>query len=302
MGRIKIILGALILFLPTFALAAVLFDNGSFSGSQILRNNGCSSSDDDGNCNDGQTIYDQFVLGGDSVVTGFEWHQTEQKPENYLGTRLTIGRGVPSPDSLLHTFQVIADRSLTPMASVSGLGIELAAGTYWLGISNAYLQFSGSISQWSQTSGTVQTIAGRWQGEWTNCGAFPTSPEGGCLKVFPTEDSAFRVKGVPFKAATINIAPGRDLDCANKVPVAIFGSAVFDVTQINLNTLVFGESSGSATSRGPGQRCELSDVNSDGYLDLICRSVSGNGEATLYGEFLDGTRFNGIDTTCISSR
>ena len=130
------------LWLTTF------FDNGTLSGPQVLRNNMCAAFDDDGNCLSRFTIYDQFVLEGDRVITRIEWHQTEQKPENYFGTRLTIGSGIPTVDSLLHTFLVTADRVLIPipdndprfesipsgsfeaLASVSGLNIMLAAGTY----------------------------------------------------------------------------------------------------------------------------------------------------------------------------
>ena len=197
-----------------------LFDNGSFSGFQEQsRNNMCAQFDDDGNCLSRFTIYDQFVLDNMIVISGIEWHQTEQKPENYMGTRLTIGSGIPSIDSLLHTFLVTADRVLTAipdndprfepgccpsgsfeaLTSVSGLNIELAAGTYWLGIHNMYphnvFPLTGGSSQWSQTSGTDQSIAGRWQGEGVVCGDFPIGPDGGCLKFFPSENSAFRLLG-----------------------------------------------------------------------------------------------------------
>jgi len=190
-----------------------LFDNGSFSGFQEQsRNNMCAQFDDDGNCTSRFTMYDQFLLENESVITGIEWHQTEQNPDNYLGTLLTIGSGIPSVDSLLHTFLLIADRVLTPipdddprfnsipngsfeaLASVSELDILLAEGFYWLGIHNIYPEFGGG-SQWSQTIGTDQSIAGRWQGEGTVCGDFPIGPDRGCLKFFPDENSAFRLIG-----------------------------------------------------------------------------------------------------------
>lgn len=208
----NIILVAIAVIARVDASPITLFDNGSFSGPQVVRNNACSSFDADG-CDGRFTIYDDFVLNSNSVITGIDWHQTEQNPENYLLTTFTIFSDVPSDASLLHTLNVIADRVLSPilppfdppfesipigsveaLASVSGLEIELAAGNYWLGIHNEW-QPSGGSSQWSQTVGSTQTITGRMQGESTNCGLGIIGPDGGCLVFHSDENSAFKITG-----------------------------------------------------------------------------------------------------------
>lgn len=215
-----LIAGVALLLTPPLLSASpiTLFDNGSFSGFQgVSRNNMCAAFDGDSNCTNRFTIYDQFALANMSVITGFEWHQTEQQPQNYMGTLLTIGTGTPSDEAPLFTFLVVADRVLTlipdsdsrfeslpngsfeALTTVSSLNIDLDAGIYWLGIHNIFpdpvLSTGGGSSQWSTTLGTTETIAGRWQGETQNCGNFPTSPDGGCLKFFPDENSAFSVIG-----------------------------------------------------------------------------------------------------------
>ncbi|MDH3372082.1 MAG: hypothetical protein OEM85_01760 [Gammaproteobacteria bacterium] len=327
------ILGYSSLFLMILALRAgaetvTLFDNGSFSGSQVqLRNNMCAEFDEEGICTSRFTIYDQFVLVSDSVITSIEWHQTEHNPQNYAGTLLTIGVGTPSPGSILHAIDVLANRVLTPIpdgdprfesipsgsfeaaASVPGLAIDLAPGTYWLGIHNKFPQFGGG-SQWTQTIGTNQTVSGRWQGEGNPCGAFPPSPDGGCLKYFPQEDSAFRVIGRLGILIEIDIKPGSDPNCFNSnshgvIPVAILGSAEFDTSLVDQGSLSFGGL--QVRVRGnKGPFCGSEDTNSDGFADLVCHFeddtsawVAGNSGATVTGSLLDGTAIEGSDSICI---
>ena len=184
----------------------ILFDNGSFSGPQELRNNACSTFNDDGvGCKfiqvEGQfTVYEDFTLENDSVITEIEWHQIETLPENYLHTEITFWSGIPSPnsgDGLLLSIQVIADKVLSlndppfgsppefsALNSVSGLGIELAAGTYWVGIHNEWQ--IGGVSSWSQTFGGPDTIGGRYQS---------TGDDARPLNFFADENSAFRIIG-----------------------------------------------------------------------------------------------------------
>jgi len=295
------------------------FDNGSFSGPQAVKNNMCALFDDNGNCTSRFTIYDQFVLEHDFIISRIEWHQTEQNPQNYIGTLLTIGSGIPSVSSLLLTFQVTANRILTAippndprfesipdgsfeaMASVSGLNIDLAAGTYWLGIHNMYPQFGGS-SQWSQTSGTDQTIAGRWQGEGVVCGDFPIGPDGGCLKFFANENSAFRLLGEV--AIAIDIKPGSDPNSINpyssgKIPVAVLTTDTFDAVQIDPLSVAFGPN-GANESHG---RSHVKDVDEDGDMDLVLHFNTrdtgiqcGDTDSTLTGETFAGVPITGTDS------
>jgi len=109
--------------------------------------------------------------------------------------------------------------------------------------------------------------------------------------------TAAPIKGVPGPVS-IDIQPRADLNCINNTPVAIYGSNNFDVTNINMDTLMYGELEVEPRG-GPGKRCQLIDANSDGFLDLVCQFVPGSGEATMSGQFYDGTPFEGTDSICV---
>jgi len=104
----------------------------------------------------------------------------------------------------------------------------------------------------------------------------------------------------------IDIKPGSDPNAFNindhgVIPVAIFGSEYFDVSEIDLETVTFA---GMAVRvKGKGPKCALEYVDDDGYMDLVCQfedDVStwepGEGTATLEGYLYDGTYFYGSDT------
>ena len=93
---------------------------------------------------------------------------------------------------------------------------------------------------------------------------------------------------------TIDIKAGNRLDCLNQNPVVVFGNLNFDVTSINIDTLVFGDQ--QADGRVPN--CSVDYINDDEHLDLVCKFVPGTGEATLSGELQNGTQFQGSDTIC----
>jgi hypothetical protein len=108
----------------------------------------------------------------------------------------------------------------------------------------------------------------------------------------------------------IDIKPGSDPNCFNinghgVVPVAILGSAVFDVNNVDVDTLSFAEL--EVRIRGnKGPLCSYEDVNGDGFLDMVCHFednadnwAPGDGVAELSGELLDGTSFKGTDSICV---
>jgi len=76
----------------------------------------------------------------------------------------------------------------------------------------------------------------------------------------------------------IDIKPGSDPNSINLkskgvIPVAILGSADFDVTIVDVNTLVFGPDGASPAHdlTDPLVYADhLQDVNFDGYVDLVC--------------------------------
>ncbi len=108
----------------------------------------------------------------------------------------------------------------------------------------------------------------------------------------------------------IDIKPGSDPNCFNidghgNIPVAILGSACFDVSDIDDTTLSFA----GLTVRVRGKRgpmCSIEDSNGDSFPDLVCHFEDdsntwsgGTSTATVTGELLDGTHFEGTDSICI---
>jgi hypothetical protein len=137
------------------------------------------------------------------------------------------------------------------------------------------------------------------------------------LQVFNVLDQMRVVtEGCPIDV-DIDIKPGSFPNSLNSnghgvIPVAILGSADFDVAQIDVITLVFAGLEVRVKGNGSVQ-CSIEDVNGDytaglegvldGYLDLVCQFVDdttswdpGVGTATITGELLDGTPFEGSDT------
>jgi hypothetical protein len=102
----------------------------------------------------------------------------------------------------------------------------------------------------------------------------------------------------------IDIKPGDSTNSVNPysrgvIPVAIFGSETFDVTDVDVATLAFGPS-GAPIAHASGH---LQDVNYDGFMDLVVHfrtQDTGIGcvddLATLTGKKLDGLPIQGTDS------
>jgi hypothetical protein len=109
----------------------------------------------------------------------------------------------------------------------------------------------------------------------------------------------------------IDIKPGSYPNCFNingngVIPVAILGSATFDVTEINTSSLSFAGLKVRVRANGP--LCSTKDSNGDGFLDLVCQFeddpanwAPGNGTATLTGTLNDNAPFEGTDSICVVS-
>ena len=181
----------------------VTFDNGSFSGPQALRNNGCRTFDPDidpDGCGSFFTIYEDFTLTSDSIITRIEWSQHELDPSAYLSTDFSLFSGIPSDGTRILSMSVIAERILnsTPILGgnvgvdnmISGLDIFLTAGTYWFGIHN---ELTFGVTSWDQTVGSEDTISGRFQGASDgSVGGIP-GPDGSSIRFHSTENSVFTI-------------------------------------------------------------------------------------------------------------
>jgi len=109
----------------------------------------------------------------------------------------------------------------------------------------------------------------------------------------------------------IDIKPGSDPNCFNNdghgvIPVAILGSADFDVTTIDPATVKLESLAVRAAGRKGNLQANIEDVNGDGFDDLVVQIedidgafTNGTGTATLTGQLLDGTPFEGTDDICI---
>ena len=110
----------------------------------------------------------------------------------------------------------------------------------------------------------------------------------------------------------VTIKPGGDPNSINPasrgvIPVAILGSADYDVAEVDVTTLRFGPV-GSTTPRENGAAPmhrdggHMEDVNDDGFMDLVSHYRTdetgiafGDTEACVTGELLDGTPFAACD-------
>lgn len=130
----------------------------------------------------------------------------------------------------------------------------------------------------------------------------------------PFSDGTVAFKAERLTEWPIDIKPGSDPNSINTkskgvIPVAILGSAIFDVTTVDVTTLEFGP--GYATPAhdltDPVVYADhLQDVNLDGFTDLVCHFktqeaglVMGDTDATLTGDTNDGETFTGMDSVNI---
>jgi hypothetical protein len=114
-------------------------------------------------------------------------------------------------------------------------------------------------------------------------------------------------------AVDIDIKPGSDPNCINNdghgsIPVAILGSAEFDVTQIDPATVRLEGLDIKAVGKSNKLLAHIEDVNSDedDFDDLIVQIEDqdgvfseGSSIATVTGNLFDGTPFQGTDEICI---
>ena len=130
----------------------------------------------------------------------------------------------------------------------------------------------------------------------------------------PFSDGTVAFKAERLREWPIDIKPGSDPNSINTkskgvIPVAILGSAIFDVTTVDVTTLEFGPDGATPAHdlTDPVVYADhLQDVNLDGFTDLVCHFktqeaglVMGDTDATLTGDTNDGETFTGMDSVNI---
>lgn len=109
----------------------------------------------------------------------------------------------------------------------------------------------------------------------------------------------------------IDIKPGSDPNCFNNnkagiIPVAILGSADFNVQNIDPATVALNGLAVKAVGKSNKLLAHYEDVNADGFQDLVVQIedsgrvfAAGDTAATLTGNLYDGRAFEGTDAVCI---
>lgn len=109
----------------------------------------------------------------------------------------------------------------------------------------------------------------------------------------------------------IDIKPGSDPNCFNNnghgvIPVALLGSADFDVAEIDASTVMLEGLAVKTAGKKEKLLAHYEDVNADGYMDLVVQIeddgivfAEGVTTATVTGELLDGTPIIGTDSICM---
>jgi hypothetical protein len=138
-----------------------------------------------------------------------------------------------------------------------------------------------------------------------------------CEVVFRADDTEIGVQEVCVevkRTVAIDIKPGNFPNSINLkkakgvIPVAILGSDVFDVMDVDVTTLTFGATGFEQVPAhdltvGAVYFVHLQDVNGDGFMDLVSHYVSGgtgivsgDTEAFISGKTFDGINFMGSDS------
>ena len=157
MLKYAIVAGLMTLSIATTSQAALIFDNGPADGLKPTWNIDSPT----------WTAFDDFTLGSNTVVTGFDYNAWEFSDSPYISTIWQITAGsANSGGAVLASGTTVATRTpnglVTPsnpsngfLHTIGGLALNLAPGTYTLGISN---DSAGTRLAIASGPGTGQTL------------------------------------------------------------------------------------------------------------------------------------------------
>jgi hypothetical protein len=127
------------------------------------------------------------------------------------------------------------------------------------------------------------------------------------LMLFPAVGVAHAQEEHPQMHVNIDVKPGSDPNSINLkskglIPVALFGSADFDIDLVDTTTVSFGPLHHHMDGGAPAVKVIAEDVNLDGYPDLVfffkpaqTGLQTSDATACLHGFLLDGSHFCGHD-------
>jgi len=245
--------------------------------------------------NEQQNVYVTDIAYDGGTYTGYvDSHIIHQEP--------TLGEpGVPTP---------------TPYADgMRGRGcIEFATNIIGIIITDAQLDASDSVVGLATvTYPTGRSLRGLEMGSGRSYQDL-VEVDGNTIKVDLQSVEVMdqiRVLTEPSRVVDIDIKPGSDPNCFNNdgkgvIPVAILGSADFDVTQIDPGTVSLEGLAVKMVGKANKLLAHIEDVNSDGYDDLVVQIqdqdgtfTAGSSTATVTGNLYDGTPFEGTDSICV---
>jgi hypothetical protein len=262
---------------------------------------------------------DEATVVGAALISGAHGFTSNEPPLNYqspnVGLRSVVGRsGSPYNNS-----SMIVDKFDNGILGYSVLGsislpFQLEFGnTYSVKFTIAQdfsttLQVSDGISTSSLSTGpTSFTTPLSLDQFFLNSGGYSYDAQGLGDFIFRVDDVLVTQAGLTVQ---IDIKPGSYPNCFSLngngvIPVAILGSADFDVNDINTASLSFA----GLRVRVRGNNtpsCATEYSNNDQFLDMVCHFEDdpaswrgGSDTAELSGNLIDGTSFKGTDSICI---